>query len=246
MQSIRRILIIIAVAVFASMPVRAAEAHSPVLVAVATNFSQIAEELARVFEERTGVPITIASGSTGHIYAQVVNGAPYHIFLAADQTRPQKLEEAGIGLKRFVYARGYIGFWFPNNAASEAALQESSFNHLAIANPALAPYGLAAQEALTALGVWAQLQDKIVMGQNVGQTHALIASGNAEAGIIDNGQRREKGEFWLVPPELYRPILQEAVLLSDDPAAVVFFDFLASSDAQAMIKQAGYGVPNDG
>jgi len=220
-----------------------AQSQAPALVAVATNFAKLAETLATDFEAQAGLRVTIASGSTGQLYAQVINGAPYDIFLAADQARPAKLESAGLSLERIAYARGFIVLWHPMGAASEAVLRGRGFNYLAIANPALAPYGRAAQEALQALGLWDELREKIVMGQNIGQAYALVASGNAELGFIDATRRQEPGGYWRVPAALYSPILQDAVLLKDRPVARAFMGYLASEAARETITGAGYAVP---
>lgn len=220
-----------------------AQGQTRVLVAVATNFAKVAEALAADFAARTGMEATIASGATGQLYAQIINGAPYDIFLSADQARPEKLEAAGLGSGRLSYARGFISLWNPGGAAHADILREGGFEHLAIANPALAPYGRAAQEALQSLGLWEDLQSKIVMGQNIGQAYALVASGNAELGFVDNGHAMELGGHWGVPQELYSPILQDAVRLNSKPEGRAFMDYLTSIHAQAIIADAGYGLP---
>ena len=224
-------------------PVARGQDQGQALVAVATNFANVAKVLADDFEAKTGLHITIASGSTGQLYAQIVNGAPYDVFLAADQERPEKLEAAGLGEGRFTYARGHIILWSPTGAAHENILREGDFKHLAIANPALAPYGRAAQEALQSLGLWERVQSKIVMGQNIGQAYALIASGNAEIGFVDNSHLLEMGGHWAVPPNLYSPILQDAVLLNPTPVARTFMSYLTSDAARAIIADAGYSLP---
>ncbi len=218
-------------------PVRADGARA--LVAVAANFGKVAEGLLPAFEAETGYQITLSSGSTGQLYGQIVHGAPYDAFLAADQARPERLENAGLSLKRITYARGLLVLMAADGAASQARLSED-FTHLAIANPALAPYGLAAQQALQAMGLWAQVQGKIVMGQNVGQAYALVASGNAELGLV--AQSYAPKAFWPVPESLYAPILQDAVLLSENPAAAAFITFLETEQAQAAMRAAGYGA----
>ena len=212
------------------------------LVAVAANFARVAESLKPVFEASTGYSVIFASGSTGKLYAQITNGAPYDMLLAADQMRPQLLEQAGLGWERQTYARGLLTLWQPETGGiGEDTLRQGDFVHLAIANPALAPYGLAAREALMAMGLWEALQGRIVMGQNVGQAFALVASGNAELGLVAQSYATGQGAGWPVPEGLYSPILQDAVLLSDNPAAVAFMAFLATEPAQEIIRAAGYG-----
>jgi len=245
MQINRRRMIMAGLASAMAAPwlVARAQSHAPALVAVATNFAKVAEMLAVEFETKTGMQITIASGATGQLFAQVINGAPYDVFLAADQARPEKLEAAGLSFERLTYARGFISLWNPAGAASEEVLRAQEYSHLAIANPALAPYGRAAQEVLQALGLWEKLQGKIVMGQNVGQAYALVASGNAGLGFVDASRMMELGGHWLVPPNLYSPILQDAVLLRDAPVARAFMGFLASETAGEIITGAGYQIP---
>jgi len=222
---------------------QAAPDQAHIMVAVATNFAKAAETLAADFTARTGLEAKIISGSTGQLYAQIVNGAPYEVFLSADQERPAKLEAAGLATGRLTYARGYINLWHQNGVAGAHILTEGDFEHLAIANPALAPYGRAAQEVLETLGLWEKLQSKIVMGQNIGQAYALVASGNAELGFVDSSHVMALGGHWVVPQALYSPILQDAVRLSSKPEVRAFMDYLTSAHAQAIITDAGYGLP---
>lgn len=231
----RRQFILASMAVTAPWPARAG-GHA--LVAVATNFAKVAEGLLPAFTAATGYQITLSSGSTGQLYSQITNGAPYDAFLAADQARPALLEAAGLSRKRVTYARGLLALMKADGVATEASLSED-FAHLAIANPLLAPYGLAAKQALTELGQWERLSPRIVMGQNVGQAFALVASGNAELGLVALSYAREGA--WDVPEGLYAPILQDAVLLAQNEAAAAFLDHLAS-EAQPAIRAAGYGA----
>ena len=209
------------------------------LVAVATNFIKTAEVLRPLFEAQTGYKITLASGATGQLYGQITNGAPYDAFLAADQTRPARLMDSNIGLRRAPYARGLLALMAATGAADEASLT-GHFRHLAIANPATAPYGLAAQQTLETLGLWPALRARIVMGHNVGQAYALVASGNAEFGLVARSYLQK--EFWAVPEAYHAPILQDAVLLKKNAAAEAFVDFLGRPVAQAAITAAGYGA----
>jgi len=239
MQINRRQMIVAGLAAATAWPARAAQGHA--LVAVAANFTKVAALLQPVFKAETGYKLTLASGGTGQIYAQILNGAPYDAFLAADQARPQLLEEVGLGEGRITYARGLLALWRSAGEASEAVLRAGEFDHLAIANPALAPYGQAAQEALVALGLWGRLKGKVVMGQNVGQAYALVASGNAALGLVARSYALGQGESWLLPGHLYSPIRQDALLLKDTPAAAAFLSFLQSDRAQEIILAAGYG-----
>ncbi|MGK2741984.1 molybdate ABC transporter substrate-binding protein [Tepidicaulis sp. LMO-SS28] len=225
------------------------------LAAVAANFAGAAEELAAAFNDKTGHEVTITTGSTGKLYAQVTNGAPFDLFLSADAATPEKLEAAGFAVKgtRFTYAQGSLALWSAEagriGADGKAALEAGDVRHIAIANPALAPYGQAAQETLSALGLWDALQGKIVMGQNVGQTYSLIDTGNAQLGfvalsaVLKPGSAHE-GSYWTVPPALYQPIRQDAVLLpagETNEAARGFLDYLQSAEARKLIAAYGYG-----
>lgn len=227
-----------------------------VLAAVAANFAEAAGALAPVFHETTGHSLTVTTGSTGKLYAQVSEGAPFDVMLSADAATPARLVEEGkaIAGSAFTYAVGRLTLWSPDPDRivedGTVALNDPGLRFLAIANPDLAPYGTAAREALQGLGLWEALQPKIVMGQNIGQTNSLVASGAAEMGFVAlsavlSPRNAEKGSRWDVPQELYAPIRQDAVLLNhgaDNPAAAAFLDFLKSPEAGAVIFAFGYGM----
>lgn len=235
-----------------SAPASAGEAY----IAVAANFAEVTELLAQRFEKKTGHKLRVTTGSSGKLYAQISNGAPFDVFLSADQERPKRLEQEGktVAGSRFAYATGQLSLWSADpkliGTSGPATLRQAGFRSLAIANPKLAPYGLAAREALKALKLWRGLQNKIVMGQNVGQTFALIASGNAELGMVARSfvisrRNKSRGSRWDVPSSLHSPVLQDAVLLSraaDNPAALAFLQFLKSQETIRVIRQFGYGV----
>lgn len=240
---------------FAAVPseqARAAEA----LAAVATNFAEVMDALGPRFEAATGHRLRVSSGSTGKLYAQVRNGAPFDLFLAADQRRPELLETAGhaVSGSRFTYAIGRLTLWSADKdrigADGAAVLRRDDFRHLAIANPKLAPYGLAAQQALTALDLWKPLQDRIVQGENIGQAFSLVATGNAELGFVAlsavlSPRHKVTGSRWDVPVDLYEPIRQDAVLLSrgaDNIAARAFLGFIQSAEARGIVARFGYGA----
>jgi molybdate transport system substrate-binding protein len=224
------------------------------LVAVATNFSEVIDVLKTDFETATDHKLTIITGSTGKLYAQIVNGAPFDVFLAADQARPERLVADGWTLgSRFTFATGQLALWSADvDRIGENGLQALTepYRRLAIANPQLAPYGVAAKEALTALGLLEKLQERIVMGENIGQAHALVASGNAELGIVAlayaiSPRNIKAGSYWVIPPELYAPIHQDAVLTrhaQDNAAASAFVDYLQSDPAKETIRAYGYEV----
>ncbi len=213
--------------------------------AVASNFSAPARSLAAAFERHSGHRTVISSGSTGKLYAQIVNGAPYDIFLAADSRRPALLEAGGrtVPGSRRTYALGRLAVWSrePGYVPATGMPAATSFGRLAIANPELAPYGDAAREVLQNLGLWKQLQGKIVRGESIGQTYQFIASGNARLGFIARSQLpQQQGSAWLVPEQLHTPIQQQLVMLTDSAAARAFLHYLQQADARRLIRQSGY------
>lgn len=218
-------------------------------VAVAANFTAVAEELAARFEAASAHDVELSFGATGQLYTQITQAAPFGIFLAADIERPQKAVDEGFGVDGsfFVYVQGRLVLYGPGRdlAGGRAAL-EGDYNKLAIADPAAAPYGKAAVETLTELGLYETLTPKLVQGENISQTLQFVESGNAELGFVAASQVLGKGDQWLVPEELHGPIAQGAVLLKtaeDNPAALAFFDFLKSEEAVSVIEAAGYSVP---
>lgn len=222
-----------------------------VQVAVAANFTNPAKDIAAAFEAKTGDKVLLSFGASGALYAQITQGAPFAIFLSADATRPETAEAEGFGVEgsRFTYAVGQVVLWSAQADfvdADGAILETGEFAHLAIANPETAPYGAAAVEAMTALGVYDGVKDKIVMGENIAQTFQFVASGNAELGFVARSQvGGEGGSQWVVPTELYAPILQDAVLLkvgADDAIAKALLDFLKGPEAAAIIEKYGYGL----
>lgn len=221
-----------------------------VTVAVASNFAPTIQKLADLFEQETGTPVVLSFGSTGKQYAQIVNGAPFDVFLAADSQRPRLLEEQGIAIggTRFTYAVGRLVLWSPDEGrvAGEETLRRGDFRFLSIANPRLAPYGLAAQETLESMGLWEEVQPRLVQGENITQAWQFVATGNAEIGFVPEATLLESGavgSHWIVPRELYTPIIQDAVLLRDTPAARAFIEFLAGENARTLIGESGYDLP---
>jgi len=224
-----------------------------VSVAVAANFTDAARDIIQLFEKETGHTVKVSFGSTGKLYAQIENGAPFEVFLAADAERPQKAEVAGLAIagSRFTYALGRLYLWSAKPNAwgdAESWLAGGAFSHLAIANPKTAPYGLAAQQVMEHLGLWEKLQPKLVQGDSIAQTFQFAVSGNAEAGFVAGSQVKAAGSVgtaWEVPQVYYHPIEQQAVLLrngADNEAARAFLAFLQSDAARAVIRGYGYGV----
>ena len=224
-------------------------------VAVAANAAEAIETLAAEFERQSGHEVTVTVGSTGKLYAQILHGAPFDLFLAADQERPRLLVEQGLAApdSRTTYAVGRLVLWTPEAGAftdAAAVLRKGAFRRLAIANPDLAPYGAAARDALRELGLWEGLRSKIVVGENVGQAFAMAASGNAELGFVAlssvlSARTPQPGSRWEVPPHFHAPIRQDAVLLDRaeaNPAAHDFLRFLGTPGARQAIASFGYLV----
>jgi len=227
-----------------------------VQVAVAANFTAPMQQIAAQFEKDTGHKAVLSFGATGKFYAQIVNGAPFELLLAADDETPARLEKEGQGIagSRFTYAIGKLVLWSADPALVDGkgeVLKTGKFRHLAIANPKTAPYGAAAVEALNKLGLLAGLQPRFVQGENISQTQQFIVTGNAELGFIALSQVIKDGKIgagsaWTVPANLYEPIRQDALLLAkgkDKPAATALLAYLKGDKARAVIKAFGYELP---
>ncbi|MFI8582327.1 Molybdate-binding periplasmic protein precursor [Pseudomonas sp. THAF187a] len=224
-----------------------------VKVAVAANFTAPMQAIAPGFEKATGHKLVAAFGATGQFYAQIRNGAPFEVFLAADDSTPGKLESEGLTVEgsRFTYAIGGLVLW---SAAADyldgsaAALKAGQFKHLSIANPKAAPYGLAATQVLDKLGLSEALRGKLVEGQNITQAHQFVSSGNAELGFVALSQvykdgKVSSGSAWIVPGDMYEPIKQDAVILkpgANNPAASALVDYLKGPEAARIIESFGY------
>ena len=244
--------LLLTVFLLAAGPARAGEA----LVAVATNFLAPAVALEEVFERETGHDIRLVSGSTGKLAAQILQGAPFDAFLAADGERPALLVGRGLAMpgSRFTYARGRLALWSrdPDRVGTDGrtTLAAGDFDRLALANPKLAPYGAAAREVIARLGLTEVLAAKLVLGENIGQAHAMVATGNAELGFVALSGLVAPGtaagvSHWIVPEDLHAPIRQDAVLLAraaPDSAAAEFLGFLQGEKARAIIARHGYAL----
>ncbi len=223
-------------------------------VAVAANFTDATRDIIPLFEKATGHKVKVSFGSTGKLYSQIENGAPFEVFLAADSKRPAKAEDEGLGVKgsRFTYAMGKLAMWSARANAfdnGEHYLKAGNFAHVAIANPKTAPYGQAAQQVMEKLDTWDKLQGKIVRGDSIAQTFQFVASGNAEVGFVALSQvntwKGTAGSTWEIPQSYYAPIEQQAVLLKKgegSEAAGAFLEFLKDSEARKVITGYGYGV----
>ena len=230
-------------------------AADEVQVAVAANFTAPMQRIAADFEKETGHKAQLAFGATGKFYAQIKNGAPFEVLLAADDETPGKLarENAAVPDSRFTYAIGTLVLWSsrPGYVDDQGdVLRRGDFAHLAIANPKLAPYGQAAVEAMSALKLNEALTPKLVQGENIGQTFQFVSTGNAELGFIALSQVMKDGKIgegsaWIVPGNLHQPIRQEAVLLlpgKDRPAAAALLKYLRSEKARTVIRSFGYAL----
>ena len=224
-------------------------------VAIAANFAAPAKQLAADFEKETGHKVQAVFGATGKFYAQIRNGAPFEVLLAADDETPARLEKEGAVAAgtRFTYATGRLVLWSAKAGVVDAAgniLKQGGFDHIALANPKLAPYGAAAVETLAALNLLDTLQPRFVQGENIAQTHQFVASGNALLGFVALSQvmtdgRITAGSAWIVPAHLHQPIRQDAVLLEKGkgkPAARAWLDYLRGDRARAVIKSFGYEI----
>ena len=233
----------------------AAAGQDYVTVAVASNFGATAREVGAHFARESGYEVRITTASTGQLYAQIVNGAPFDVLLAADTERPRRLE-AGSGAvpgTRFTYAVGSLVLWSRQADDCQAALQNIDGGLLAIANPETAPYGTAAKSFLQQAGLWESLQDRLVIGENIAQTLQFAASGNAELGFIARSQLRAPSLppascSWPVPEAMHAPIDQQAILLRRGAAsdgAAAFLEFLRSDAGRAIILRHGYSLPEE-
>jgi molybdate transport system substrate-binding protein len=232
-----------------ALPAPAAE----VRVAVASNFRNTGRMLAEQFNASHSDQIVMIFGASGKLFAQISNGAPFDIFLSADTERPQKLETEGraVAGTRFTYAIGKLVLW--SNKANLVdgqgeILSLGNFNKIALANPRHVPYGVAAEEVLRNLQLEQALSGKVVLGGSIEQTFQYITSGNVELGFVARSQLAQsiwgsQGSRWDVPDSLYSPIEQQAVLISDSPAARAFMQLLSSPAARQLILSHGYDLP---
>ena len=229
--------------------VHAADVH----VAVAANFTAPMKRMAEEFEKQTGHQAVLSFGSTGKLYAQISNGAPFDVFLSADRQTPAKLEKEGSAVvgSRFTFATGRLVLWSakPGLVDDKAAvLMRHDFNRLAIAAPKLSPYGAAVMEVLTKIGMLPLLQPKLVTGDSIGQAYSMVATGNAELGFVAMSQVFEDGKLksgsaWVVPANLHSPLKQDAILLirgKNNQAAQQLLVFLKSGQARALMNSFGY------
>ncbi len=226
-----------------------------VTVAVAANFTAPMQKIAQAFEQDTGHKAQLAFGATGKFYAQIKNGAPFAVLLAADDETPARLEKESLAVTgtRFTYATGRLALWSKQaNLVDDKGevLRSNSFNKLAIADPKLAPYGAAAMAVIQHLGVQANVTPKLVQGESIGQTYQFVSTENAQLGFVALSQisfdgRITQGSAWVVPPSMHAPLKQDAVLLAagkDNAAAQALLKYLQADKAKTIIRQYGYAL----
>lgn len=224
-----------------------------VQVAVAANFTAPIQAIASDFEKDTGHKLIAAYGATGQFYTQIKNGAPFEVFLAADDSTPEKLENEGdiVPGSRFTYAVGTLALWSAKDGyidGTDKTLIGNQYKHLSIANPKAAPYGLAATQVLAKLDLTDKVKNKIVEGQNITQAYQFVSTGNAELGFVALSQiykdgKVSSGSAWIVPEAMHDPIRQDAVILKkgeNNPAAKALAEYLKGPKATAIIKSYGY------
>jgi molybdate transport system substrate-binding protein len=219
-------------------------------VAVASNFIKPMQQLKAQFEANTPHTIGVSYNSSGKLFAQIINGAPFDVFLSADQVKPDELIKQGKASphERFTYAQGTLILWSSKTSLvnnSPDVLYNNKFRKIALANPKFAPYGQAAVDVLNHLVLLEQTQPKWVMGESISQTYQFVATGNADIGFISFSQKPEHGSYWQIPENFYKPIKQDAVLLHNaekNAAALAFFQFLKSNVAKNIIQTHHYSV----
>jgi len=245
-------LFLICAGILAIVPVASAEEVS---VAVAANFTAPMKQIAADFEKASGHKVVLAFGASGKFYAQIKNGAPFQLFLSADDEKPAKLEKEGLTVpgSRFTYAIGTLVLWSAKPGLVDPKgdiLAKGTFNKIAIANPQLAPYGVAAMELLAKRGLTATIKPKIVQGENISQTFQFVGTGNTDLGFVAlsqvmKGGKITSGSGWVVPGSLHTPIRQDAVLLmkgKGNPAAEGLANYLKSDKVKAFIRTYGYDI----
>ena len=246
-MKLRALWAVIAAAI--ALPTWAAE----VQVAVAANFTAPMQKIAAEFEKDSGHKAVLAFGATGKFYAQIRHGAPFQILLAADDETPAKLDAEGLTVAntRFTYATGRLVLWSRDDGVVDNqgdVLRTAKFAHIALADPKLAPYGAAAVETLQKLGQWPRLQERVVQGENIGQTYQFVATGNAALGFVALSQvmvdgKVGKGSYWLVPASMHQALRQDAVMLNkagDTLAATALLAYLKGDKARAIMRSYGY------
>jgi molybdate transport system substrate-binding protein len=251
-EAMRRNLVLIFLQITLLISIQAAE----VTVAVASNFSLPMRKIVAQFEVDFGHKVRLSFGSTGAFYSQIKNGGPFHLLVAADQETPARLEKEGLGLAgtRFTYAQGRLVLWSRQAGLVDREgeiLKAGHFQKLALANPKLAPYGVAAMETLSSMGLTEQLKSKFVQGENISQAYQFVETENAQIGFVAMSQvffesKLLKGSAWIVPPQLHSPIQQDAILLlagQKNSVAIELMRYLKTDKAKSVMSAYGYSHP---
>ncbi len=251
MFGMKTILIILAVSITQFVPCKV-WAREVLTVAVAANFYRPMQEIIFAYEKRSGNRVRLVSGSTGKLYAQIIEGAPFDIFFAADRRRPLKLERKGLIIpgSRFTYVTGKLVMYTARKDLDLAGhglsiLLDPGVKHIAIANPKTAPYGHAAMQALKSFGIYRKIKSKLVYGENIGQTFLFVRSRNADLGLVAaSSTYHAGGKTMAVPSADYDPIIQQAVLLRRaGSTARAFVAFFSTPKVRSVIRKYGYGLP---
>ena len=221
------------------------KAGPTIRIAVAANFKPVLQDIARRYEQQSEATIQLSQGSTGLLYAQIMQGAPFDIFFAADRARPAQLEQDKLTLHRQTYALGRLAFWVPGATLVNVDTLNNFTGTMAIANPGYAPYGKAALEVLASAGVG---NVKLVHGSNISQAFAFVQTGNAPAGLVALSLLRQVGAvgtgYWPVPASRHQPIEQQFVVLKSAVAGYEdFLSYLGSSEVRQLIRESGYHLP---
>ena len=230
-----------------------AMAAAEVKVAVAANFAAPMKDIAAAFEAQTGHKVALTPGATGKFYAQITNGAPFDLFVSGDDETPARLEKVGktVPGTRFTYAIGRLVLWSPKEsvvAEGGEVLKSGNFRFLSIANPKVAPYGIAAMQTMQKMGVLTKIEPKLVQGENIAQAHQFVVTGNAELGFVALSQVWQNGKLtsgsgWVVPETFHEPLRQDAVLLdtgSRSEGARALLNFMKSDKAKEIMTAYGY------
>lgn len=235
-----------------------AQEQKVVRVAAAADLKFAMEELSQDFESKTGIKVDVTAGSSGNFFAQIQSGAPFDLFFSADMDYPKKLEATGFVEPGtlYEYAVGRIVIWTPANAKVDVAkdrwnaLLDAAIHEIAIANPALAPYGRAAVSTLQKAGIYEQIKAKLVYGENISQAAQFVQSGNAQAGIIARSLAlspgMKNGRAWEIPADMHPPIEQGAVVLKsakNKALALAFLHFVKSAAGRAILEERGFEIP---
>lgn len=230
-------------------------AQETLTVAAAADLQPVMTEIAARFQKHSGASVKLSFGSSGTFFAQIQNGAPYDLFLSADVDYPDKLQAAGL-IERgslYPYAVGKIALWASNASSIDVSkgmsvLAEKGIRKVAIANPAHAPYGRAAEAALKNAGLWDSVSSKLVLGENIAQTAQFVESGNADVGILAlslvlSPAMKKQGKYFIVPGMLYSPLQQAAVILNSShhkELAGRFLEYIKSSEISSLLRQYGF------